>query len=203
MHLQARVLRSHARHDGTRPAVSQIPKPSKRSAWRSGAHWRHAAWRSSRPLSRKRRHRCAGFEPLTSTPSAKTFAQINVYRIGTQTFLMMLLPDRGADHRLPRAGRGWDADRGALSQRRRIQRRDALQMAGQVWRHEGVVRTPDTYPPADQSNPRRLDPRSRITASTSRAVRTFSGQGMPWAVKVDSSATSGRPVACAAATGAL
>ena len=46
-------------------------------------------------------------------------------------------------------------------------------------------------------------PSSRISASTSRAVRTFSGYGMPWAMMVDSSATIGRPAACAAATGAL
>ena len=46
-------------------------------------------------------------------------------------------------------------------------------------------------------------PAARITASTSRAVRTFCGYGMPCAMMVDSSATSGRPAARAAATGAL
>mmetsp|Transcript_6598 Transcript_6598/g.27335 ORF Transcript_6598/g.27335 Transcript_6598/m.27335 type:complete len:365 (-) Transcript_6598:3040-4134(-) len=43
-------------------------------------------------------------------------------------------------------------------------------------------------------------PSARITSSTSRAVSRFCGQGMPWAMMVDSRATTGRPSARAAAT---
>jgi len=43
-------------------------------------------------------------------------------------------------------------------------------------------------------------PRARMISSTSRAVSTFCGQGMPWAMMVDSRATIGRPASRAACT---
>jgi hypothetical protein len=43
-------------------------------------------------------------------------------------------------------------------------------------------------------------PEARTTASTSRAVAKLSGNGMPWEMIVDSSATTGRCAASAAAT---
>ena len=42
-------------------------------------------------------------------------------------------------------------------------------------------------------------PASRTAASTARAVSRFSGQGRPWAITVDSSPTTARPVASAPA----
>ena len=46
-------------------------------------------------------------------------------------------------------------------------------------------------------------PSARTTASSASAVSTFCGQGMPWVMMVDSSATTALPSACAAATSAL
>jgi hypothetical protein len=43
-------------------------------------------------------------------------------------------------------------------------------------------------------------PAARTSASTARAVSTFCGQGMPWVMIVDSSATTGAPEASASAT---
>ena len=43
-------------------------------------------------------------------------------------------------------------------------------------------------------------PWARTSACTASAVATFCGQGMPWLMMVDSSATTGRPAASAAAT---
>ncbi len=43
-------------------------------------------------------------------------------------------------------------------------------------------------------------PAARTSASTSAAVAAFSGQGMPWVMMVDSSATTGRPAASASRT---
>jgi hypothetical protein len=43
-------------------------------------------------------------------------------------------------------------------------------------------------------------PVSRTAASISRAIRRLSGRGRPWAMIVDSSATTARPAAMAPAT---
>lgn len=46
-------------------------------------------------------------------------------------------------------------------------------------------------------------PSSRTAASLKRAVSTFCGRGSPWAMTVDSNATTGSPAASAAATSSL